>query len=72
MRKIELLTKLRHFGYFLIDAVDYPIDDLPEGKERNDHVRKNFPILLEKSRIRPIMTPSGWTPKVLSIIATPK
>ena len=42
------LTKLKRFGYFLIDAVDYPIDNLPEGKERNNHVRKNIPILLDK------------------------
>ena len=46
--KKRCLGRLRDKGFFLIDAVEYPIDNLPEGKERNDHVKKNIHILLEK------------------------
>lgn len=42
------LNRLRDKGFFLIDAVEYPIDSLPEGIERNDHVKKNIHILIEK------------------------
>ncbi|MHA1191647.1 MAG: hypothetical protein ACTSP9_05050 [Promethearchaeota archaeon] len=46
--KKRWLSELRDNGFFLIDAVEYPIDNLPEGKERNDHIKKNIPILIEK------------------------
>jgi len=42
------LNKLKEEGFFLIDAVEYPINHLPEGKGRNDHLIQNFPDLIQK------------------------
>lgn len=43
------LKKLENEGFFLIDAVEYPIDQFKKDtKKRNRHVRNNFNNLIEK------------------------
>ena len=43
------LKNLENEGYFLIDAVEYPIDQFKKDtKRRNNHVRINFNNLIEK------------------------
>jgi hypothetical protein len=43
------LKKLKNEGFFLIDAVEYPIDQFKKDtKKRNRHVRINFNNLIEK------------------------
>ena len=43
------LRELRDKGFFLIDAVDYPIDQFKgDMKKRNRHIRLNFNTLIEK------------------------
>jgi hypothetical protein len=45
--KAPLLQRLRDEGYWLIDAVEHPINDVPP-KNRPEIVRKGLPDLLER------------------------
>ena len=45
--KAEFLDRLRDDGYFLIDACEYP---LGKKDDRNEHIKKNLPDLLNRMR----------------------
>ena len=47
--KEACLKRLKSDGFFLIDAVEYPIDQFGKDmKRRNRHIRINFNTLIEK------------------------
>ncbi len=45
--KAKLMKKLREDGYFLVDVCEYP---LRKNDDRNAHIRKNLPDLIERLR----------------------